>query len=243
MEFEELLGKTRWAILAEASKGDRSASEIAVATGTSLANISQQTKLLEAWGFLKLGKRSGKAGKPRLTYSLKKELAYIALVRRGAAIRRTLPLDRFRSVMLNILLYPKGEEQHCLFRLFWEHEDYFMARQAVAVVESDKKELHLLVLARAEELEALRKEYSKLSLSGTCGEKTGVETSGKSGGEGKGGGGKSVIIWTHSRDELRRGLEKGEPYFLNLFKHLHVLIDPEGTFQELRGEERVRVTR
>ncbi len=215
MEFENVLGNAKWAILAEVAKGDCAASDIARATGTSLANISQQTKLLEAWGLLKLGKeqKTG-AGKPKLLYKLNKEVAHIAIVRHGYAAKKTLSLDSTDEPLLNILFVPKAEDRYYLFKFLCQHEDYLRQCQAVALVDTDDKELHLLVLAPEGKLEKFRKEYSKVQLK-----------------DGDGKPGKSIITWTHSAQELLEGFARGEDYYANFLKKHRIIVDPE---EELR---------
>lgn len=215
MEFEDVLGNAKWDILAEVAKGERAASDIARATGTSLANISQQTKLLEAWGLLKLGKepKTG-AGKPKLLYRLNKEVAHLAIVRHGYAAKRTLSFDSTDEPLLNILFVPKSEDRYYLFKFLCQHEEYLRQCQAVALVDADDKELHLLVLAPEARLDMFRKNYSKVSLKAADGKP-----------------GKSIITWTHSAQELRDGFAKGEDYYINFLKKHRILVDPN---EELR---------
>ncbi len=208
MKFEELLPNTKWDILAAVAEGATTATAIAKATGTSLANISQQTQLLEAWGLLTFGKEGSGVGKPQRRYALKRELAFLAVVQQGSAEKRTLSLDAVQRAAVNILLYPKRDDQYFLFKFLWQQEAYVRQCDAIAVVESKEKELHLLVLAPPERLETLRKEYSKVVVH---------EADGKRG--------KTLISWAHSSEEIAAGLEKGEPYFTNLLKHPHTIFD------------------
>ena len=60
MDYEELLTKSKWSILKELSKGEKSAVEIAKKTDQSIANVTQQLKLLEAYNLVKKGKQEPK---------------------------------------------------------------------------------------------------------------------------------------------------------------------------------------
>ena len=80
MEIETIFSESKWKILTELSQGSLSPSELAKKTGTSLANISTQVRLLEALGFIDKKKLINRAkGEPRKIYSLKKEFAYMIL--------------------------------------------------------------------------------------------------------------------------------------------------------------------
>ncbi|MBR9692615.1 winged helix-turn-helix transcriptional regulator [Candidatus Woesearchaeota archaeon] len=208
MEFEDLLTNSKWNILSSVAKEDMAASDISKATGTSLANISQQAKLLEAWGLIKRLKASRKGpGKPKIIYGLNKELAHIAVLRDGFAGKKMITPTPSCWAMLNIFFHPKQDDHYYLQKFLWQCEDYVEACDALAIADSDQKEIHILAIASPEKLEALRKKYSKVEVKGPNGKKT-------------------VISWTHSEAELAEGLAAGEDYFENLLKHPHIITDP-----------------
>lgn len=218
MRFEQLLGNAKWEILATVAENDASATEIARAAKMSLANVSQQAKLLEAYGLLTIRKEERTTlGKPKLIYRLGKELAHIAMARRGFAGQRTIALDPFHTAVLNIWFLPKIEDHYCLQKLFWQQEEYVEATEGIAVIDSSGNEIHLLVIAPEEHLEKLRKKFSKIAIKG--GEKE-----------------KSVISWTHSAAELRDGLARKEEYFLKMAKRPHIIFDRSGDLQAILGK-------
>lgn len=224
MKFETLLSNSKWDILTAVAKRERSASEIARATKTSLANISQQTKLLEALGYLRReDDRSGKRGRPRTTYSLKKEVAHLALLTHGFAGKKELHLDDFHTMILRLWFFPTNEDHYYLQKFFWQEEAFITECTALAIVETNRTEIHLLALVPEEKLAHFREAKSKSVVYGQHGKK-------------------SIIIWTHTTAELEEGIARKEPYFLNLLKKPHIIKDEQQLLQQLlharkRGEE------
>ncbi len=204
MEFASILGNARWALLSAVADGEKGAAELSEATGSSLANVSQQARLLEAWGLLK--RRRGADGRRR-AYRLAKELANLAYVRAGYAGTRTFTPTPQDEPVLNILFLPSPEDRYYLQKLLWQHEEYVAACEALALVDSDEKELHLLAIADEKLVERLRAERSSIPL------------------EGPDGASKTAVIWTHSFAEIERGLAEEEEYFRNLLKRPHVIKD------------------
>lgn len=222
MKFEEALTGSRWRILRVLADGEGSISEIAAAIGTSLPNISQQAKLLEAYGLIKRAKEVKQGpGKPRLRYALGKELAHLAVVREGFAAKRTLSLDPFHSTMLNIWFLPRSEDHYFLQKFLLEQDECFESCFAMAVTDTNQEEIHLLILAPEKELDELRKKRSKTKVSNPRTKKE-----------------KTVVAWSHSPIEVEVGVRQKEEYFLNLLKSPHTIFDTEQLIPRLqRGEE------
>ncbi len=222
MEFESFTTTARWQILERLAEREKSASEIAEETGASLANISQQLKLLEAHGLVKRvntehveGEKRG-AGKPRQAFALAKEVAFLALVKRGLAAKRTLKLDPHQKVILAIWALEKDHAY--LERLYWQQEGLVAESVAIAVVDSTPEEIHLLVVAPEERLDKLRKAYSKIIIKPADGNE------------------KRVISWTHSFEELREGLSRGEEYFKKLLTKPAIIVDREDLLRTFLDE-------
>src|SRR3990172_2029627 len=94
MDIESIFFDSKWSILTELSHAPMSPSELAQKTGTSLANISTQLRLLEALDFIEKERLTNTAkGKPRKLYSLKKEFAYLVLGTRSAIGKKMIKLD------------------------------------------------------------------------------------------------------------------------------------------------------
>lgn len=217
MKFEQALSGTRWEIISTLSKGDAAISEIAKATKTSIPNISQQAKLLEAYGLIKVrGEKRGGPGKPKLFYALAKKYAFIAVARPGFAAKRSFVLDGASLIMLNTLFWEHKEDHYYLQKFYWQQEEFVEKCKAIAIIDSIDQEIHLLVVAEEKDLEKLRKEFSKVVITDPDGKK------------------KSIISWTHSMEEIDEGLKKKEEYYQKLVKQFHVLMDYEGVLEHLR---------
>ncbi len=217
MEFEEAIGNTKWAILESLSRGERAASEIAEETGASIANVSQQAKLLEAYGLIAAAKgepQKGAAGKPKRNYALAKELAFVAAVREGFAGKKTLKMDELHAAVLNVWFYERQEDHYFLQKLLWQQEDLVKECLSLAVIDANAKELHLLVVAEQEKLDDLRKRFSKICIRGPDGKE------------------KNAISWTHSPEELEEGLAIHDAYFTKLLAHPHIIIDRKGALRQ-----------
>jgi DNA-binding MarR family transcriptional regulator len=220
MKFETILTNSRWSILEALADGNHAMSEIAAATGTSLPNVSQQVRLLEAYDLVKAlhEEKEGK-GKPKTIYRLNKSLAHVAMVRPGLVGMKTVTLDPFHAAMLNVWFLDRVEDHYFLQKFLWQAEELVRESDALAVIDAKSEEIHLLVLAPEERLEKIRKKYSKVVVSSADGEKE-----------------KAVISWSHSAEELREGLAKREAYFVNLVKRPHIIYERNGALQEfLKG--------
>ncbi len=219
VKIEEALDKTRWQILAAVAEEPRSPAEIARATGASLANISQQARLLEAYGLIKAAKeKRGVPGKPRLIYTLARETGYLVLLKQGFAAKKSLALDHFREAMLSICFWERSEDHYFLGKFLWQEEEYVNECDAIAISEAKGAEIHLLVIAAPEKLDLLRKKFSKAEVTGQRGKR-------------------NIVSWTHSVAEIKEGIARREAYFLNLLKKTHVIFDRKGSFAEVRRAE------
>ena len=74
----EIFSSNKWVILKEIAENPQSPSDLALKTNTSLSNITQQLKLLEAFKVVRKEKSEEKnAGKPRTIYYLNEEFIKI----------------------------------------------------------------------------------------------------------------------------------------------------------------------
>jgi len=214
MHFEEILNTSRWSILESVAHGERGAAEIASSAKTSLPNVSQQMRLLEAYGLVTQRKEENDGRKPVNVYALAKEIGHVALVRKGFAGKKTLTMDKYHEAIMNIWFLNRNEDHYFLAKFFWQQEEFINACTAVAVVESKGDEIHLLVLAAPDKVADIRKRFSKILLTGPDGGKK-----------------RNIISWTHSISELEDGIARQDSYFKNLLKSPHIIIDKEGALQ------------
>lgn len=218
MEFEDLLTKSKWSILKELAKGEKSAVEIARKTNQSIANVTQQLQLLEAYNLVKKAKqvKEKKAGKPRTPYVLSQEIVLTSMLKPGIAEKRLLKLkelDAYHRFLLNLFFILNPEDHYYLIK-FTCITDIIKKADTIAYLNSDDKEIEIMIIT--EHTREVREKYSNMNITGLDG-KT-----------------KKIISWTHNKKEIEEGLERKEDYFINLVKNSRELIDKKDYIKELK---------
>ncbi|MBR9701113.1 hypothetical protein GOV11_04575 [Candidatus Woesearchaeota archaeon] len=212
MVGSKILQKSRWEILTAISQGHASATDIAKRTGGSMPNITQQLQLLAAYDVITQDKelRSG-VGKPRQLYRIKRPVAHLALAREGQAVQTMFTPNESQALLLSVLTMKTSDAQIPILKLMLTEEE-LLKKCSIAVKSISSQDIELLLLT--EDVDKIRKEYSK------------IETAA----EGKKW---KFIAWTHSIEEVKEGLSKGEQHFEMFKKTYHLLHDPQGRFQEV----------
>ncbi len=97
------LGSPRWAILEIIARKPSSPVEISQNVNTSVSYVSQQLKLLEAAGLV-TKERTGSAdkGKPRLVYSISREILQLNGLLKGTPVKKHVSLDLHKKITLRI---------------------------------------------------------------------------------------------------------------------------------------------
>ena len=99
MELETLLTGTKWEIIEILATNPCSPSELAEKLNTTIANISQQLRLLQTAGLIKKQKTGSgkqgvrKPGKPRMLFSLSEDFAFITIMSKGLAKKRLVRIN------------------------------------------------------------------------------------------------------------------------------------------------------
>lgn len=221
MEFEDLLSKSKWSILKELSKGDKSAVEIAKKTNQSTANVTQQLRLLEAYNMVKKVKQEAKegkrkAGKPKTPYMLSQEILITSILKPGLAEKKTLKLkeaDDCQKCIMTMFFLLNPEDHYHLIK-FVCVTDMLKKADTIGFIKSSEKEIEIMIIT--DHVKEVREKFSNMSISGLDG-KT-----------------KKIISWSHNKKEVEEGLERKEEYFINLIKNSKELIDKKGYLKELR---------
>lgn len=211
LEFSE----TKWSLLKQLEKEPLSPKELADLTNTSIANASQQLKLLEAQGFLKKIKNKGTNSRhkrdARILYSLSKQTTWLTQISKEKVERKEL--KNADTLLLNLLLCDiKNIKQ--VVKFFLEREDLLKHIQCLYYLHSINQEVHFVIIT--ENLDFFRKEnHSFESVFDN----------------------KKIIIkfWSHSVNEFEEGLNKKEEYFIDLAKRMTpILCDDEKIKNVLR---------
>jgi predicted transcriptional regulator len=222
MDYDELLSGSRWEIIKELSRGEKSAVELAKKTNQSTANITVQLKLMEAQGFIKKTlpeqKEKRKAGKPKKPYALCQNLATMCIIKPGITERKTIRLkdaDDFHALMCTTFFVVPTEHHYSILKYLMDAE-LLRRAELIALIDSNEREAELFIIT--EKVHELREKYSNAS----------IETP-----EGKT---KKIISWTHSKQEVEEGLGRKEEYFINLVQKSKVLLDKRELLEELRNK-------
>lgn len=156
MDYDTFFSSQRWTILEIIARAPRSPVEISQILGTSVSYVSQQLKLLEAAGLV-AKERTGSAekGKPRMLYSISREIAHVSLLTRGQPAKKHFILDDHHKIILNIWMLDSSFHKD-IERLYWHLEAEISEIEGIFLdVASSRKELFILsssknVKARAE---------------------------------------------------------------------------------------------
>ena len=211
MEPWSLFDNTRWEIIKQLSRKPKSMTKIAEEINTSVANVGQQLKLLEAYNFVSKVKKSstGKPGKPTSEYMLKKDFLYIGYIRKGLAKRKSIDVqDPMHQLLTNTLFLDKTEDQYFVMKALLDNEELLEKCDSISLLKSEHDKLELLLITK--HVDKIRKEYSNFTIKGKKGSK-------------------KIICWTHSPEEIDEGLDKKEKYFTEIIKRFIVLFDPNNT--------------
>lgn len=101
MEIETLLTGSKWKILELLSEKEYSPIELSEKLNTTLANISQQLRLLETAGLVKKTlTHKNSPGQPRKKYSLSEDYAMIITITDGFAKKQLIKVDEKQKQQL-----------------------------------------------------------------------------------------------------------------------------------------------
>jgi DNA-binding Lrp family transcriptional regulator len=212
-EFSENeIAGSKWQILKILSKNPQTPKQLADRLGTTIANMSQQLKLLEAYGFLKKvradrGPNARKTKDLRVMYSLVKGKTWLINVMPGSVKRKELKQTPEITFLVNLLLLDLKEEHPFVLNFFLNSSlmDYI---DSIYHLKSDKSEINLLVITK--KLEHFREAKSSLKVKYKSEERT-------------------IRFWSHTPQELKEGLSKKEKYFQDLVSQAELLFEKEHT--------------
>ena len=140
MEKETLFTDTRWYILKCLSEEPASPTQIAKKLNTTIANVSQQLRLLEALDLVKKERiRNRDKGKPRMLFSLARDMALLVPTAKDFAQRTLIPLADHQKHILRIWLSPVPEIHYAIEKLWWKLEEHLDSILAIAIVAGAKR--------------------------------------------------------------------------------------------------------
>ncbi|MBR9692100.1 winged helix-turn-helix transcriptional regulator [Candidatus Woesearchaeota archaeon] len=101
MDLETLLTGTKWEIIEILANKPTSPLELAKKLNTTIANISQQLRLLQTANLIKKQRTgSAKPGKPRMLFSLSDNYAFITVFSKGFAKKKLIRISKKQKEVL-----------------------------------------------------------------------------------------------------------------------------------------------
>lgn len=219
MQLDVLLTNTKWEILTELSKESKSPMELAEFFGTSIANISQQLRLMEAMDFIGKNKISNsKKGKPRTKYFIKNETIYFVRLGKGIATKQTINIDPFNVFTFNVFTFLPKKEHYYFLKFFWKYAEILIS-SSISIFKSTDESIELFIIAS--DLENIREKLSNTLI---------IHPN-----KGK----RKIICWTHNISEITDGLKTNNPHFINLVKESSILLDTSDHMKKFKGEVKI----
>ncbi|GIU70375.1 MAG: hypothetical protein KatS3mg002_1611 [Candidatus Woesearchaeota archaeon] len=213
-EILEILNDTKWEILKEISKRETSATELAEKLDTSISNITQQLKILEAYEIIKRRKIKEKnIGKPRTVYSIKNEIIYAIILKNNKAEKKIFKIDAVSGLIFNTLFITGTEDAFFILKFMLKHEEILKRCKAIGFIKSTKENVELFILT--DYIDEIRAKFSNLFIEDNIG-KT-----------------KKIINWTHNEWEINDGLNRKDKYFLDITNNVQTIYDPDKILENI----------
>jgi len=198
---------SKWDII---SKLNNSPTNIATKLNKSLPAITQQLKLLEAYGIITKDKQilTGNVGKPQTIYQLSNDLLVI-----GTTNPSTLKVQKsndFNHLLVNLIALDNPELAHAIMKAILTYEGFYNKLDGLSIIKASKEQIELFILTEA--TDEYRKKHSNFD----------VKIEGKK---------IKIICWTHNNYEVEDGLRRNEQHFKNLLNNSQIIYDPERKIQ------------
>jgi DNA-binding transcriptional ArsR family regulator len=208
-EIPDILTSSRWQLLKELAQEEQSATELADTLGTSVSNVTQQLKILEAYNIIISRKSVEKVvGKPKIIYSIKDDIVYAAMLKNGKAEKKIFKLEGFNGFLYNMIFTTGADDSFYILKFMLKHEELLKRCKACGFIKSSKDSVELFILT--EHVDEIRARFSNLFIE---------DVNGKT---------KKIINWTHNEWEINDGLSRKDKYFLDMLWNVEILYDPNG---------------
>ena len=137
MEIGNMFTEQKWNILKCLAYEPLSPMQLSEKLGSTMANISQQLKLLEAASLVQKKKiKNRDKGKPRSLFSLSNDYVFLVPTMQQFAAKRLLKANEHHKIMLRIWFLKNEALHYPLEKLYWRLEKNFHAIESIAVDES-----------------------------------------------------------------------------------------------------------
>lgn len=203
---------SKWQILKILSKNPQTPKQLADKLGSTIANVSQQLKLLEAYGFLKKvradkGPNGRKTSDLRVMYSLVKGKTWLTHISPRNVKNKELKMSVETNLLVNLLLLDLKDEQPYVLNFFLNN-NLVDDIDSAYYLKSENSEINLLVVTK--KLEHFRDAKSALKVKYKTEERV-------------------IRFWSHTPQEIKEGLSKKEKYFQDLISQAELIYEKEPT--------------
>jgi len=213
----EIILNNKWTILKEIAQVPQSPSDLTLKLNTSLSNITQQLKLLEAYNLVRKEKSEEKhAGKPKTIYYINTEIVYATILKEGMAERKVFHIDDNNDMFFNILFGLNPEDLMYVLKFKFEYDNVLKKCKAIGFLKSSKESIELFLIT--DHLEEIRSKFSNVFIEDQN-EKT-----------------KKIINWSHNEFEINDGLYRKDKYFMDMIRNVQIIHDPGGLLKNIKGQ-------
>jgi predicted transcriptional regulator len=161
MEQETLFTASKWDILKILSSGSKSPIQLAKMSNTSVANISQQLRLLEMAGLVQSKRISNRdKGQPRLLYSLVGNHSFLIASTQDFVEKKLLKLSEYNKVILKIWFLDNPKLHYYLEKAFWHIEESLGENDALLFETDNSEDISLIIISDNHELKRALKKTS-----------------------------------------------------------------------------------
>jgi len=168
MEQETLFTSSKWDILKCLESGKKSPLDLAKESKTSVANISQQLRLLELAGFVKSERISNREkGLPRILYSLAGNYSYLVISAPDFVEKKFMKLETYQKLILKIWFLEDKSMQYYIEKFFWSIEKFLDKIDFLAFDLSDNRKIGVIVSSQNSEVKKSLKDVSIDGIFGT----------------------------------------------------------------------------
>jgi len=149
MELETLFTASKWEILRELADRPFSPLQLAERSSTSLANISQQLRLLEMAGLVKSKRLPNRdKGQPRVLYRLAEDQGFVIAAANDFVEKKLLKLSLRNKITLRIWLFEDPEIRYTLEKAFWQTEPFLLKMESLGVQVLSEEKVQFCVVSK-----------------------------------------------------------------------------------------------
>jgi DNA-binding MarR family transcriptional regulator len=141
METETLFTSTKWEVLKTLSDKPQSPLQIAQTLNTSIANVSQQLRLLELAGLVWKKRLPREKEDRRILYSIKSQKLYAVLIAKKRAQKAFIELDERKSALISSWMIEDSYYQILVENFVIDHQEQLKDFDLIAF-RQDIPELH-----------------------------------------------------------------------------------------------------